>query len=332
MLTLAEAVEISLGGVAPQAAVDHKFGDGGVAQSHTATQGLVHRLLVVHLAVAHRLLALAIALAVLTAFLDKLLGGDELDAGIPHVAAMNGLGVGVLAHEFQFRSKRATGETDLDYMDSYMECLHDFMEQGGDAESLYLEYIDHIATFSPLTAEERKDYLEETLGYKTEIAYAAAFVAREICRVEKGTGGDEFFKSHCWRVGSHGHDGKIMVTGFLYHVVEDLGYDAHRLIQLTKEKLTEWMREPKNDSWRYNFDEEELMPFAGEKCIPPTEEEWNELIGALNLLNEKTAKDKRSYLSRFKDKYLPIKVKIEDLEHQPTRDEEHHLFLQMLWY
>ena len=64
---------------------------------------------------------------------------------------------------------KATGETDLDYMDSYMECLHDFMEQGGDAESLYLDYIDHIATFSPLTAEERKDYLEETLGYKTEI-------------------------------------------------------------------------------------------------------------------------------------------------------------------
>lgn len=226
---------------------------------------------------------------------------------------------------------KATGETDLDYMDSYMECLHDFMEQGGDAESLYLENIDHIATFSPLTAKERKDYLEETLGYKTEIAYAAAFVAREICRVEKGTGGDEFFKSHCWRVGSHGHDWKIMVTGFLYHLVEDLDYDAHRLIQLTKDKLSEWMDEPDNDFWRYDFDEEELMPFAGEKCIPPTEEEWNELIGALNLLNEKTAKDKRSYLSRFKDKYLPIKVKIEDLEHQPSRQEEHHLFLQMLW-
>ena len=88
MLTLAEAVEISLGGVAPQTAVDHKIRDGGVAQSHAATQGLVHRLLVVHLAVAHWLLALAIALAVLTAFLDKLLGGNELDAGIPHVAAM----------------------------------------------------------------------------------------------------------------------------------------------------------------------------------------------------------------------------------------------------
>ena len=201
---------------------------------------------------------------------------------------------------------KATGETDLDYMDSYMDCLHDFMEQSGDVESLYLEYIGHIATFNPLEAKERKEDLEESLGYKTEIAYAAAYVARNICRAEKGTEGDEFFKSHCWRVGSH-------------------------LIQLTKEKLTEWMREPKNDFWRYDFDEEELMPFAGEKCIPPSEEEWNELIDALNLLNEKTAKDKNSYLSRFKDKYLPIKVKIEDLEHQPSRKEEHHLFLQMLW-
>lgn len=226
---------------------------------------------------------------------------------------------------------KVTGETDLDYMDSYMDCLHDFMEQGDDVESLYLEYISHIATFNPLEAKERKEDLEESLGYKTEIAYAAAYVARNICRAEKGTEGDEFFKSRCWRVGSHGHDWKIMVTGFLYHVVEDLDCDAQRLIQLTKEKLTEWMREPKNDFWRYDFDEEELMPFAGEKCIPPTEEEWNELIDALNLLNEKTAKDKNSYLSRFKDKYLPIKVKIEDLEHQPSRKEEHHLFLQMFW-
>lgn len=55
---------------------------------------------------------------------------------------------------------KATGETDLDYMDSYMDCLHDFMEQGGDAESLYLEYIDHIGTFSPLTAKGRGLKLE----------------------------------------------------------------------------------------------------------------------------------------------------------------------------
>ena len=226
---------------------------------------------------------------------------------------------------------KATSETDLNYMDSYMDCLHDFMEQGSDVESLYLEYIGHIATFNPLEADERKENLEESLGYRTEIAYAAAYVAREVCRTKRGAEGDELFKSHCWRVGSHGYDWKIKVTGFLYHVVEDLEFDAYRLVQLTKEKLTEWMDEPENDFWRYDFDDEELMPFAGEKCIPPTEEEWGELVDALNLLNEKTAKDKTYYHSRFKDKYLPIQVKIKDLEHQPSREEEHHLFLQMLW-
>ena len=226
---------------------------------------------------------------------------------------------------------KATGETDLNYMDPYMDCLHDFMEQGSDVESLYLEYIGHIATFNSIEADERKENLEESLGYRTEIAYAAAYVAREVCRTKKGAEGDEFFKSHCWRVGSHGYDWKIKVAGFLYHVVEDLEHDAHMLIQLTKEKLAEWVDEPENDFWRYDFDDEELMPFAGEKYIPPTEEEWDELVDTLNLLNEKTAKDKSTYHSRFKDKCLPIQVKIKDLEHQPSREEEHHLFLQMLW-
>ena len=226
---------------------------------------------------------------------------------------------------------KGTGETDLDYMDSYMDCLHDFMEQDGDVESLYLEYIGHLATFNPLKAEERKEDLEESLGYRTEIAYAAAYVAREVSRTERGAEGDEFFKSNCWRVGRYGYDWKIKVAGFLYHVVEDLDYDAYWLVQLTKEKLTEWMDNPEKNFWRHDFDEDELMPFAGEKCIPPTEEEWNELVDALNLLNEKTAKDKSAYHSRFKNKYLAIQVKIKDLEHQPSREEEHHLFLQLLW-
>ena len=227
---------------------------------------------------------------------------------------------------------KATGETDIKYMDSYMEGIHDFMEQGGDAEALYLEYIQHIATFNPKKADERKAELEESLGYKTEIAYAAAYVAREICRLEKGAeNGNELFKSQCWRVGCNGHDWKIMTVGFLYHIVEDLEYDAHRLVQLTKEKLEEWMREPDNRFWKYDFDEEELMPFAGEKCIPPSENEWDELADALVLLNEETAKDKETYLSRFKDKYLPIKVKIEDLKNRPSCEKEYHLFLQMLW-
>ena len=52
---------------------------------------------------------------------------------------------------------KATGETDLDYMDSYMECLHDFMEQGGDAESLYLVKIQHYLESTKHAPEKSAD-------------------------------------------------------------------------------------------------------------------------------------------------------------------------------
>ena len=225
---------------------------------------------------------------------------------------------------------KATGETDIAYMDAYMDCLHDFMDQGSDTEELYLEYIAHIATFNPEEAIERREDLEDFLGYKTEIAYAAAYVAREICRDRKGTDGDDFFRENCWRVGRYGHDWKIKTVGFLYHIMEDLDYDASELIGITRNKLEEWMSDPSNTFWMYDF-EDELMSFAGDVCHKPTDAEWKELEDALCLLNEKTAVDKPSYLARFKNKYLPIKVKIEDLEGQPSRKKEHFQFLQMLW-
>ena len=225
---------------------------------------------------------------------------------------------------------KATGETDIAYMDAYMDCLYDFMDQGSDTEELYLEYIAHIATFNPEEATERIDNLEYQLGYKTEVAYAAAYVARELCRKQKGKDGDDFFRENCWRVGSYGHDWKIKTVGFLYHIIEDLDYEAADLIRMTRNKLEEWMSDPSNTFWMYDF-EDELMPFAGDVCHKPTDAEWKELEDALYLLNEKTAVDKPSYLTRFKNKYLPIKVKIDDLDGQPSREEEHHQFLQMLW-
>ena len=90
------------------------------------------------------------------------------------------------------------------------------------------------------------------------------------------------------------------------------------------------MLDPSNTFWMYDFDDE-LMPFAGDMCHKPTDAEWKELEEALCILNEKTAVDKPSYLARFKNKYLPIKVKIDDLNGQPSREEERHQFLQMLW-
>lgn len=224
----------------------------------------------------------------------------------------------------------ATGERDVEYMDGYMDCLHDFMDQGSDVEEVYLEYISYIATFDPLKAAERKGDLEDRLGYKAEVVYAAAYVARQLCRERLGDNGDAFFKANCWRVGIRGHDWKIMTVGFLYHVEEDLDCDSSELLQLTKEKLVEWMANPEESSWQCDFDEE-LMPFLGGTCHPPTDEEWVELSEALCLLNEKTATDKKSYLARFKNRYLPVKVKIDDLEGQPSRVEEYRQFLQLLW-
>lgn len=225
---------------------------------------------------------------------------------------------------------KTTGETDIAYMDAYMDSLYDFMDQGSDTEELYLEYIAHIATFNPEEATERMDDLEDFLGYKTEVAYAAAYIAREICRERKGTNGDDFFRENCWRVGRYGHDWKIKTVGFLYHIMEDLDYDASELIRMTRNKLEEWVSDPSNTFWMYDF-EDELMPFAGDVCHKPTDTEWKELEDALRLLNEKTAADKPSYLARFKNKYLPIKVKIEDLKGLPSREEECHQVLQMLW-
>ena len=225
---------------------------------------------------------------------------------------------------------KATGETDIDYMDAYMDCLHDFMDQGSDAEKLYNEYIDHIATFDYEEAAERKDDLEDSLGYKTEVAYAAAYVAREICRKKKDAVGDELFREKCWRVGERGYNWKAKVAGFLYHIVQDFGFQPDTLLMMVKEKTNEWMIETDNDFWMYDFDDE-LMPFAGETCHMPTEKEWAEISDALTLLNHHTAKDREEFLERFKGQYLPIQVKLEDLKDKPLFEEDYKLFLQMLW-
>jgi hypothetical protein len=73
------------------------------------------------------------------------------------------------------------------------------------------------------------------------------------------------------------------------------------------------------------------MPFAGEICHIPTEKEWAEISDALTLLNHHTAKDRDDYIERFKGLFLPIKVKLEDLNDKPLFEEDYKLFQQMLW-
>ncbi|RXE60844.1 hypothetical protein ED375_12790 [Muribaculaceae bacterium Isolate-004 (NCI)] len=74
----------------------------------------------------------------------------------------------------------STNETDLDYMDSYIDPLYDFMEQGSDTEDVIRKYIIYISTFDSQKARERLEDLEEALGYKSKIVYAAGLVAKQI--------------------------------------------------------------------------------------------------------------------------------------------------------
>ena len=91
MVALTEAIEIGFGRIALQSAEYHKLWNRRIAQLHTATKSLVHSFLVVHLAVSHPSLTLAVALTVLATLPDELLRRDELNARILNVPAMNGV-------------------------------------------------------------------------------------------------------------------------------------------------------------------------------------------------------------------------------------------------
>ena len=80
---------------------------------------------------------------------------------------------------------KATNEQDLSYMDGYMDTLFDFMDPGGDTEALYREYLAHVATFNPQKAKEYEESLDEHLGYKVHVVFAAAYVARDLHQGQK---------------------------------------------------------------------------------------------------------------------------------------------------
>ncbi len=120
---------------------------------------------------------------------------------------------------------KATNEQDLSYMDSYMDALFDFMDSGSDTETLYREYFAHIATFNPQKAKEYEESLDEHLGYKIHVVYAAAHVAKELHQGQKDKGGNDYFSSHLLPVGKSGYDWKEQVVGLLHDAAEDTTND-----------------------------------------------------------------------------------------------------------
>ena len=184
--------------------------------------------------------------------------------------------------------------------------------RGGDTEALYREYIEHIASFNPEKAKRYYEDLEEHLGYKVHIVFAAAHVARELHQEQKDKGGNDYFSSHLLPVGKGGYDWKEQVVGLLHDAAEDTSNDISTIIHLVKKKLETWMNNPDDRSWIDDF-EEEFFQYPAEQCHMPTEEEWDEIATALQLLNHHTAPNREEYLSRICTNMLTLKVKLNDL-------------------
>lgn len=75
---------------------------------------------------------------------------------------------------------KASNEQDFSYMDGYMDTLFDFMDPGVETETIYRDYLAHVATFNPQKAKECEESLDEHLGYKIHVVFAVAYVAKDL--------------------------------------------------------------------------------------------------------------------------------------------------------
>lgn len=207
---------------------------------------------------------------------------------------------------------KATNEQDISYMNGYMDALLDFIEPGDDTEALYFDYIAHIASFNPEKAKEYKEYIEETLGYKIHVVYAAAYVARDLHQGQKDKGNKDYFRSHLLPVGKSGHNWKEKVVGLLHDAAEDTPNDVQTILELVKSYLEKWNNNPDDKSWIDDF-EDDFFTYPADQCHMPAAEEWNEIATALQLLNKHTASNREEYLSRISTNELALKVKLNDL-------------------
>lgn len=206
----------------------------------------------------------------------------------------------------------ATNERDLDYMDTYMDRLWDFVEQESDAELLLNRYYDHIATFAIDDAHERREHLEDHLGYKAHVVLAAAQLAQDLHAGQVDKAGKDYFRAHLLPVGSAGFDWKEKTVGLLHDAAENTPHSAHEVIELLKEyweKMTN--REP--DAWMEEM-EDTLNEYLPTSFRRPTDEEWQELEVALTLLNHNLSATREEYITRLATKQLTIRVKLNDLK------------------
>lgn len=168
---------------------------------------------------------------------------------------------------------KATKERDINYMDSYMDRLYDFMDQGSDVEFLYRKYIAYIASFDPQEGKERIEHLEEHLGYWAPAVYAAAHVAKKLHQGQEDKGDNEYFSYHLLKVGNAGHTWKQQIVGFLHDAEEDTGHDVETILHMVEKQLHEWGEHLIDRPWEDELDKYDISPHPGNSIFYPSDED-----------------------------------------------------------
>lgn len=206
----------------------------------------------------------------------------------------------------------ATGETDIDYMDAYVDPLYDFVDPGSDTEEIIRKYIAYISTFDANEGKERLDDLEDSLGYKNRIVLTAGLLAQELHAGQKDKGGNDYFESHLLKVGNHGHSWKEKVVGFLHDAAEDTPNSVEDVVRQLITKI-ELVTSTPIETWWQDWMKDYLV-YENEITHPLTSDEIAELKTALELLNNNTAANREEYISRLYGNQIAINVKLNDLE------------------
>ena len=208
-----------------------------------------------------------------------------------------------------------SGCQDIKLLDSLADPLLDTMlGLSGMGERTYLRFLKYLETFSPKEAKQRREMYEDVMGYKIHTAYVAARLAKELHKGQVDKVGKDYFEGHLAMVGGKGYDWKEKTVGFLHDVAEDTNYSVKDFIRFLQKGLRAWKARPEEQDWIDDFSEI-VNQYPHEHLHLPSKDEWEEIEEALHLLNARTAKTREEYINRFKDHFLAIKVKLNDLRH-----------------
>ena len=235
--------------------------------------------------------------------------------------------VSLIVHGLDMEKKMASGNIrrlnaamksgcqDIKFLDSLADPLLDTMlGLSGRGERTYLRFLKYLETFSPKEANQRREMYEDSMGYKIHTAYVAARLAKELHKGQVDKAGKDYFEEHLATVGGSGYDWKQKTVGFLHDVAEDTSYSVKDVIRFLQKGLKAWKARPKEQDWIDDFSEI-IKQYPHEHLHMPSKDEWNEIEEALHLMNARTAQTREEYINRFKDHFLAIKIKLNDLRH-----------------